>query len=285
MLLEESKPTHEGIFRTTYKDVIAGYTVNQINNQATNKDTIDPFVQQEIAGTCGQMYRPLINKLTRYPIPELRLPQGSGQIFLDIGCHWGRWCISAAQKGYVPVGIDPSLAAIRVARRVTRQLGLSAIYLVADARYLPFAASCFDVVFSYSVLQHFDKDDVRLTLAEIARTLKISGICLIQMPNIFGLRNLYNQGRRGFKEPTSFDVRYWSPSELVNTFSNSIGPTSLSVDGYFSLDAQISDIDLLPLGYRLVVSCSGILWRMSEKMQWMKYFADSLYVKSIRGPG
>jgi len=123
-----------------------------------------------------------------------------------------------------------------------------------------------------------------LCLSGIARTLRVSGTCLIQMPNILGLRNLYNQLKRRFKEPKSFDVRYWSLSELKNTFGNFIGPTSLSVDGYFSLNSQQKDIDLLYLRYRLGVYYSEMLRRISEKMQWMKYFADSVYIKSIRRP-
>lgn len=286
MLLKEVKPTHGDCCRTL-KQTVTSQTLHQLEDEITiGRDAVDPYVQRVIAETCGIAYQPLIGKLTRYPIPELCLPQASAQqYFLDIGCNWGRWCISAVKKGYSPVGIDPSFDAVRAACRIAQQLKVSAIYLVADARYLPFKTDCFDTIFSYSVLQHFDKEDVILCLSEIARTLKVSGTCLIQMPNIFGLRNLYNQFRRGFKEPTSFEVRYWTLSELKNTFSNFIGPTSLFVDGYFSLNTQKRDVDLLPLRYRLGVYSSEILRRLSEKMQWMKYFADSIYVKSIRKSG
>src|SRR4051812_17451862 len=33
---------------------------------------INPHVQQLVASTCGLLYRPLMGKLQRYPIPELR---------------------------------------------------------------------------------------------------------------------------------------------------------------------------------------------------------------------
>lgn len=281
MLLKEAKPTG-GACSKTLEQINTKQVLHQLYNETINQNTIDPFVQQVIAETCGIMYKQLINRLTRYPIPNLLLPKASGKYFLDIGCNWGRWCISAAQKGYTVVGIDPSLDAIKAACRVAQQLGVPAIYLVADARYLPFATNSFDVVFSYSVLQHFSKDDTKLSLNGIARVLKASGNCLIQMPNIFGLRNLYNQWKRGFKEPTSFEVRYWSPSELKKTFGNSIGPTSLFIDGYFSLNAQKRDIDLLPFRYRFLIFGSEILKKTSERIQWMKYLADSLYVKSTR---
>jgi SAM-dependent methyltransferase len=165
---------------------------------------------------------------------------------------------------------------------VARQLGVVATYLVADARYLPFSSGSFDIFFSYSVFQHFDKKDVRLALAEGARILRPSGTSLIQMPNIFGVRNLINQGRSIFTKPGDFQVRYWRPSELEDSTRELIGPTSLAVDGYFGLGVQASDMDLLPFYYRFVVACSEVLRKASERIPWMKYWADSLYVRSIR---
>ena len=106
---------------------------------------------------------------------------------------------------------------------------------MADARYLPFPESTFDVVFSYSVLQHFEKQDARVALAEAARVLTVSGTSMIQLPNAFGLRNMLNQA---------------------------------------------SDKDILPLAYKLVVNCSELLRGVSERLPFMKYWADSLYVSS-----
>lgn len=244
---------------------------------------VDPYVQEAVAGTCGYMYLGSIGRLATYPIPELRLPPASGpQAFLDVGCNWGRWCVSAARIGYVAVGIDPSLEAIRAARRVARQLAVPARYLVADARYLPFRSGTFDVAFSYSVLQHFDKNDARRSFAEIGRVLRPSGRALIQMPNVFGLRNLYHQLRRRFRAPRAFEVRYWTPGELRAAFTREIGPASLSVDGYLSLNPQTRDLNLLPLRYRFVVWCSMALRKASRKVPWLTYAADSLYVTAVR---
>ena len=166
------------------------------------------------------------------------------------------------------------------ARRVSKQLGVSAYFLVADARRLPFAANCADVIFSYSVLQHFDKNDVRQTLQEIARILKPAGTSLIQMPNMLGLHNLLHQLRRKFRRARDFEVRYWTPGELKKVFNSHIGPTSLLADGYFCLNPQPTDLDILPFEYGLVVKASDVLRRLSLRWAWMVYGADSLYVKS-----
>lgn len=283
MLLEEVATMHGDCWKT-FEQVTSSHNLPQFAGEVTDeKPTLDPYVQRMVAGTCGLMYKSLIGKLDRYPIPKLPLPPATGQNLLDIGCGWGRWCISAAERGYSPVGIDPSLDAVRAARKVAQQLGAPMRYVVADALHLPFASTSFDVVFSYSVLQHFDKELVRLCLGEIGRVLKPSGFSLIQMPNRFGLRNLYHQFRRGFREPTTFEYpRYWSLSELRNVFSSLIGSTSIRAEGYFALGVIPNDAVLLPLKYRVVISCSERLRKISEKVRWMDYLADSLYVSSSK---
>src|SRR2546422_4913223 len=188
----------------------------------SGRSRIDPVVAFMVGATSGYMYRHVIGTLASYPIPDLRLPAGHGKSLLDIGCNWGRWSIAAAQKGYDVVGIDPSLGAVMAARRVSQSLGLSCRFVVADARYLPFRAGRFDYAFSYSVLQHLSREDVRLAVAGIGRTLASGGTSFVQMPTIFGVRCLYHQARRRFAEGCGFDVRYWTIPALTRLFSRAV---------------------------------------------------------------
>jgi len=243
---------------------------------------IDPFVRNAIGGTNGSLYEHLVGNLKEYPIPRLRLPDGKGKLFLEVGCSWGRWCLAAAASGYCPVGIDPSLKGIRAARRVARQLGVEAAYIVGDSRFLPFRTEAFDQVFSYSVLQHLSKAHTRESLREIRRVLRIEGEALVQMPNVLGMRCLYHQIRRGFREANDFEVRYWKPAELLSAFSTDIGPSEISVDGYFSLNVQPSDLRLLPAKYRAVVHTSEALRKLSHYLPPLAKVADSLYISSRR---
>jgi len=243
---------------------------------------IDPFVKNAIGATNGGLYQHLVGNLTEYPIPHLRLPPGRNRSFLEIGCNWGRWCIAAARSGYRPVGIDPSLKSIRAANRVARQLGIDATYVVADGRYLPFRDQSFDQIFSYSVLQHLSKENATVTLREIHRVMGSGGSALVQMPNVFGMRCLYHQIRRGFREARDFEVRYWKPGELLSVFSEQVGPSGLSVDGFFSLNVQASDLRFLPSRYRALVRTSEALRWMSGKVRPLTAIADSLYVTAHR---
>ena len=243
---------------------------------------IDPFVQKAIGATNGSLYQHLVGNMKEYPIPHLRLPPGDGKLFLEIGCSWGRWCIAAARQGYRPVGVDPSLKGIRAARRVAAQLGIQAHYIVADGRHLPFADGTFSQAFSYSVLQHISRDQVRSTLAEINRVLLPGGESFVQMPNTFGIRCLYHQLRRRFREAHGFEVRYWTPRQLRSTFANTVGPTRISVDGFFSLNAQFSDLRFLPWKYQALVRLSELLRRASLKVSPLACVADSLYASSVK---
>jgi 2-polyprenyl-3-methyl-5-hydroxy-6-metoxy-1,4-benzoquinol methylase len=253
----------------------------QLRAELQRPGAVDAVVRYMIAATNGIMYSKVRDKLDSYPIPDLRLPAGNGT-FLDIGCNWGRWCIAAARKGYQVVGIDPSLGAVLAAQRVSQQLGCSCKYVVADARFLPFADASFDVVFSYSVIQHLSKPDAAVSLQEMARTLRPAGSSLVQMPNALGIRSLFHQARRRFQEPQGFEVRYWAPGELLRVFNDLIGPTRLSVDGFFGLGIQKTDACLMPWKYRAVIACSEMLRAISKVVAPLRRLADSVYLRSSK---
>jgi SAM-dependent methyltransferase/uncharacterized protein YbaR (Trm112 family) len=243
---------------------------------------IDPFVQEVIGATNGSLYQHLVGNLKEYPIPRLRLPPGNDRLFLEVGCNWGRWCVAAASSGYRVVGIDPSLKGILAAKRVARQMKVEATYVVGDGRFLPFRDGFFDQIFSYSTLQHLSKANARDSLEEMRRVLRVGGHALVQMPNVFGVRCLYHQIRRGFRETHGFEVRYWRPAELLEAFTAGIGPSELSVDGYFSLNVQASDLRFLPAKYRALVRASEGLRKLSGYVPPLMKVADSLYVSSRR---
>jgi len=284
MLVSEAKSTH-GYIEATLKKVAErlakGGPSAREPETVPGDENVDEFVQNEIVYTSGNLYSPIEGKIKRYPIPELRLPESDGERLLDIGCNWGRWSVAAGKKGYRPVGIDPSLDAVLAARRVSRQMRIDASFVVGDARFLPFSDNAFDVVFSYSVFQHFSKQNARNSFDQISRVLKPGNKSLLQMPNRYGVRQYYQYWRRGFTEGEGFDIRYWTPTELIQTFSEKFGATKISADCYFGLGIQKRDIDLLPLKYQAVVYASEFLRRLSERIPALVKVADSVYLESV----
>ena len=273
LLLDDARPTQPGYWATTHE-------VHPTDELDVPPDGIDPYVRLVLLGTSGNLYRAAGERLARYPIPEFPLRDGEDRIVIDIGSNWGRWCVAAARAGFRPVGIDPSLGAVRAARRVAAQLGVEAAFAVADGRHLPFRSGSADVVFSYSVLQHFAKEDVRACLGSAARVLAEDGTALVQMASSRGLWNTAKRARRRFAEPAGFDVRYWSRGELRAAFRSAFGSALLSADGFFSLNPQAADGDLLSALGRAVVACSGVLCSMSRALPPLAAVADSVYVEA-----
>ena len=112
--------------------------------------------------------------------------------------------------------------------------------------------------------------------------MKAGGKALIEMANAYGLRSAYHQMRRGFREGERFDVRYWTPGELRATWEECIGPSRVFVDGFLSLNPQVTDQHLLPLIFRAVVTLSTFLKNLSTKVPPLGHFADSLFIDSTR---
>jgi len=278
MVLGDVEPTHWAITHA-----LEHYHDTEVLPAAVPDGGVDSVVQEAVSATCGNLYRHLIGKVPRYPIPIIPFDAPTGSAFLDIGCHWGRWCVSAARKGWRVIGIDPSLPGVRAAKRVAAQLGVKADFVVADGRYLPFEASSFDLVHSYSVLQHFSEADVEKCAWEVGRVLRTEGRSHIQMAQRFGVLNLFRQARRRFRQPRLFQVRYWPLAALRSVFADAVGPTTLSVDGFFSINAQTADLDLLRPAHRALVHASNVLRRLAGQFPWLIRGADSVYVNSRKG--
>ncbi|HVC44917.1 MAG TPA: methyltransferase domain-containing protein [Candidatus Binataceae bacterium] len=290
MLIEGARPTNTTAIAET-RAALARAQAAPAARKAGAEDAIDQagaidqYVQHAIGATNGNFYAGLSGRLERYPIPRLELPPGAGRRLLDIGSNWGRWTVAAARLGYEAIGIDPSFAAIAAARNVARALGAKSRYLVADARWLPFRPEFFDVVFSYSVIQHFAPQDCAAAVAEMGRVAAPGGRCKVQMLQPWGLRALYHQMRRGFRQARDFEVRYWPIGRLGVLFAAAIGPAEITVDGFFSANARPEDRALLARRYRVVVGASERLKRASRRFAPLKYCADSVWVTARRETG
>lgn len=244
------------------------WTYTRSINIAKGVETIyeGDYVSETVHSAAGNLYKHLVGNLHEYPIPDIPM-EGSGTL-LDVGCNWGRWTISAAQKGFKAVGIDPNIDALLAARRICKEVGVEAEFICADARYLPFPDNSFDHAFSFSVLQHFSKPDALMAVNEMKRVALNSKV---EIPGKYGIRAFQNQFRRGFKEPTGFEVRYWTPKEL-----RKLG--EIWVHCYFGTGVLSCDAHVMPWRFRMVVHASDLLTRLSKGFPPLRSVADSYYV-------
>jgi 2-polyprenyl-3-methyl-5-hydroxy-6-metoxy-1,4-benzoquinol methylase/uncharacterized protein YbaR (Trm112 family) len=248
---------------------------------------IDPFVDDWLVNTNGNLYWKARGRLKRYPIPAWPSVTGENKVLLDIGCGWGRWTMSASRAGFRSVGVDIHLDALSAAQRVAAQIGAASEYVCGDPEAMPFLSASMDVVYSYSVFQHLEKKKVKSIFKEMLRILKPGGFCLIQLPNTFGIFNLVRQAIRGFRRARSdsFEMRYWSRRELRQAIEEA-GLSGLSTrpDGFFSQNPQMSDLDLLSTTGRVIVRASHLGCKAADFLPLLVRIADSWYIQAFR-PG
>jgi SAM-dependent methyltransferase len=152
-----------------------------------------------------------------------------------------------------------------------------------DVEVLPLRTGSVDVVFSYSVLQHIDRQKVMHFFGEAGRVLKPGGVLLVQLPNAFGLFSILRQAKRGFRNaaPGTFEMRYWTRSGIRTAMERAgLRDLRLRADGFFSQNPQLSDLDLLPPAAKLVVLGSYAGRKAADLLPPLVSLADSLWVQA-----
>ncbi|MDH4123568.1 MAG: class I SAM-dependent methyltransferase [Thermoplasmata archaeon] len=91
-----------------------------------------------------------------------------GDLILDMGCGTGK--SSEQMKGRI-IAIDFSRKALNIARGQVRKINP----ICADACYLPFAESSFDLVRASFILGHLNREEQERTINEIHRVMKNEG--------------------------------------------------------------------------------------------------------------
>lgn len=139
---------------------------------------------------------------------------------LDVGCGTGEHVLMAAEAGCEAVGIDIAPSAIRLARAKASERGVSASFVVGDARDLASLGQQFDVVLDCGLFHVFDDEDRAPFVASLASVLPPGG-------EYFMLCFSDN-------EPAGWGPRRVTQNEIRETFANgwqvaSIEPTELNV--------------------------------------------------------
>jgi SAM-dependent methyltransferase/uncharacterized protein YbaR (Trm112 family) len=242
----------------------------------------DVFVQNMLVATCGNLFHR--SRLAKdFPLAELPFKFPFGRI-LDIGCNWGRWSMGGALQGYSVVGIDPHLDALIQAKKLARRFcpKNEPAFVCCDARHMPFVKSSFNGVFSYSVLQHFSRENMLTIVSEASRVLAPNGSSCIQMPNRTGIRAVINRIQGKDPADEEFNVRYYSMTELRTAFSSRIGPTNFKVDCFLGLNVHYRDINLVPGWRKAVILFALVLKQLSNVIYPLQQLADSVLVISRR---
>jgi SAM-dependent methyltransferase/uncharacterized protein YbaR (Trm112 family) len=277
LIPNSAEPTHKGGESLANENsVLRSMPFHDLND---NEATI--FIEGMMVPTCGNLFKGW-RLSDGHPIPDF--PEfHPGATVLDIGCNWGRWAIAGAKAGYRVIGVDIHLRALLYASLLARRLvpENEPQFILADARYLPFAAATFDDVLSYGVLQHFSRRNATIILDNISRVLKPGGKTVIQMPNIGGI-SARLRAIRGIdlREGSEFDVRWYSLGELTEIFKEHIGESSWSIDSFLGLNVHMRDKKHVKGLRKLVIHAASILEVAAQQIPVIGNFADSVFITS-----
>ena len=240
--------------------------------------------------TNGILYEK-INKLKKYPIPEIPFERNTqdNNLLIDIGCGWGRWTNSAAQRGYDAVDIDKNLIWLIFAKKIAEQLNIkNCNFICCDALNIPIKNSSFDKVYSYSFLQHFSGQNLKIILNQISKIIKPK-LFKTLMVNKYSLRGLYNEykiknsrfemlqkGRIEEKiDESNFNVRYFSIKKINNIFKLNFILKNFRSYCFFT-QAQKVDLSILILKSKIYIIISLALTLLFKIIPFSKYLCDNL---------
>jgi len=245
-------------------------------------------VQQQISATNGNLYRNLIGKLSNYPIPNLPVRCVKDGLMLDIGSGWGRWLVAGAKNGYIPIGMDIRLEFCMTARTILKTLGYTGYLVVADLVNIPFSNNVFDLVWSFSVLQHVHKERFVRCIESIERILCHGSFCLIQFPNKRGIINRIKYIKASLAEKDNYNswcVRYYLIEEYKKLFNDIFRNFECRSHSFIGLGILPSDLKYVTWNKKILVILSVMLSYIANLIQPLIALSDSIYVTSYKYGG
>lgn len=280
LISEKLKPNFDGQFEET-KRLVGAYKKYGLEALPAHYRSAQEALTlyQRIAGAfAGRMYEGVTFKRFSLPFPP-HVDWGDGQLFLDIGSGWGRWCHGARVCGFLPIGVDPSLSNILLGKRIAAMLHLNYNGIVADGRNIPVRDGSVSAINCYSVLHHMNQEDFELTIGEVGRSLRHGGRSVLQISNLWSPRHMIRSRARNYGK-AQFSVRYRSPSQTLSLLEDLIGTTEMFAHGAVTTSTTLGDSDIIRPVFSLVNIASHLAGEFANKTRLLRYFVDSIYYRS-----
>ncbi len=182
-------------------------------------------------------------------------------VVLDVGGGLGLDDLFFAQKGAYPVVADLSYEDLKKGREICRDLRLldNLSHLVADARHLPFKNGCFDVVTSFSAIEHLPKrHEFKVWIREMTRVLKYGGKFILVTSNKGWI--MYPLAKLKMALKLRSTEHFFTPDEILKE----LGKCRLAVEAYESDIVFYRGYSLIPLPARSAELLENLLNRLSR---------------------
>jgi len=178
---------------------------------------------------------------------------------LDLGCGTGKHSIFLAKQGFSVVASDIAPTGLNITKSKAKSLGLNKIeYKLHDMRNIPLENDYFDAVICIWVLHHGTLEDIKMTIHEIHRILKPSGMVITDLSSV---------------DTESFGIG----KELdCNTFIGGKGDEE-DVPHHFTTRAELTELFAPFQQYRI-----RLCTRFYSDEEGKKHFSKKFYVKAIK---
>ncbi len=88
------------------------------------------------------------------------------------------------EYGYETFGVEVSEDPFKQAKKFSKEHSMELIILKGDMRYLPFKTGSFSFVYSFNAIFFMTKTDIAISMKEIERVLKPSGLCYVNFVSV-----------------------------------------------------------------------------------------------------
>lgn len=140
----------------------------------------DAIAEQYNAQWSPHVWDLLIERKIGFITEALKHPPAEAGVGLDLGCGLGLQTAALRSRGYMVIGLDPSVGLLAVGQR---RVGPSLV-LAGSALDLPFRDASLDFVYTIGVLHHLPGRAAQdQAVREIARVLKPGGVLLVHESN------------------------------------------------------------------------------------------------------
>ena len=140
---------------------------------------------------------------------------------LDAGCGSGKYSLPLKMRGFDVVGMDVSLAALRMLSESSKSRDVDIEILAGNIFQLPFTDGSFDIVWCYGVLQHLLSKERESAISEFQRILRKEGLLFIE---VFGKDDMRYGGIEvesdTFSRKNGIVYHYFDKDEIEGTLND-----------------------------------------------------------------
>jgi 2-polyprenyl-3-methyl-5-hydroxy-6-metoxy-1,4-benzoquinol methylase len=115
------------------------------------------------------------NLVSKYVLPQLKEKQTKDIIVADVGCSIGTFAIEFAKLGYRSYGVDFNPAAIKVAKKLSKENGVQSEFICGDVTDWQQNFPPIDIAVCFDIFEHLHDDELGAFLKVIKKQLSKQG--------------------------------------------------------------------------------------------------------------